>query len=150
MARSPASRSIARRELARRVGRGDEAVLAVADELEHSARVGAGQHRPPRLERLDGDVAVVLVERRVVDGERPRVELDQPLVVDAAQELDALADAELAREALQPLALGPVAGDDATHLRARRGDRPNQLVEALHRIEPADREDVVAEGSSLR
>ena len=83
--------------------------LAVADDLERAARVGRRHDRLPGEERLVRDHPEVLVDRRVVDGEAARVEVGEPLVVDAAGELDLAV--QPGGEPLEPLAVGPFAGD---------------------------------------
>ena len=62
--------------------------LAVVDDLERAAGVERRHDRLAGEERLVGDHPEVLVDRRVVDGEAARVEVGEPLAVDAAGELD--------------------------------------------------------------
>ena len=104
------------RELGR-LGRDDDAGLAVADDLERAAGVGRRHHRLRGEERLVRHHPEVLVDRRVVDGEAARVEVGEPLVVDAAGELDAAV--HLRREPLEPLAVRALAGDDDPQRRLR-------------------------------
>ncbi len=93
-----------------RLGRDDDAGLAVVDDLERPAGVGRRHDGLLGQERLVRNHPEVLVDRRVVDGEAARVEIGEPLVVDAAGELDLAV--EPGREPLEPLAVGPFAGDD--------------------------------------
>ena len=92
-----ARRSAARRLIAvgQRLGlrRADEAVDAVDDELVRAAGIGRGDDRLLREERFERDVAEILVERRIDDRERVAIQLDQALVVDRAEEVDAIGDA---------------------------------------------------------
>ena len=90
------------------LGRDDDPGLAVVDDLERAAGVDRRHDRLPGEERLVRDHPEVLVERRVVDGEAARVEIGEPLVVDAADELDLAV--QPGGEPLEPLAVGPVAG----------------------------------------
>ena len=62
--------------------------LGVADELERASAVGERHDRSRGCERLDRDVAVVLVVGTEEDAERASIELVQPFVRDADLEPD--------------------------------------------------------------
>jgi len=70
------------------LGRDDNAGLAVANDLERAAGIGRRDHGLLGQERLVRNHPEVLVDRRVVDGEAARVQVGEPLVVDATRELD--------------------------------------------------------------
>ena len=74
--------------------------------------------------RLERHVAEVLVERHVDDGQRVGVQAQQRLVVDGAEEADAVGDAEPAGQRLEVRALGALAGQHATRSDDRRGPWP--------------------------
>ena len=125
------------RELGR-LGRDDDARLAVADDLERTARVDGRHDRLRREERLVGDHAEVLVDGRVVHGEAARVEVGERVAVDAAGELDLAVQS--GGEPLEPRAVRAVADDH--DLQRRLGlRRVDQQVDPLGAIEPVDRED---------
>ena len=123
----------------------DVAVDAVDHELVRSARVGAGDDRLAREKRLERDVAEVLVVGRIDHRQRPRVELDERIVLDAAEERDAIRHAGRVRRRARR--------SRAACRRRRRsvaapdrvcGHRPDDQIDALHRFDAADREHVVA------
>ena len=118
-------------------------VRAVVDDLERPAGVGRRDDRLLGEERLVRDHPEVLVDGRVVDGEAARVEVGELVVADAAGERGAAVEAALARERLEPLAVGPVARDHDAQRRVERG-RLEQQVDPLRAVEPVDREDEVA------
>ncbi len=95
------------------VRRAHESVHAVDDELVRPARVGAGDHRLPREERLERDVAEVLIVRRIDHREGIGIQLDQVIVFDVAQKGHAIGDAGLLGRAFGILSLCAVAGDDS-------------------------------------
>ena len=111
-----------------------------------------GDDRLARQERLERDVAEVLVERRIDDRQRARVELDQLVVVDVAEERPrGRLDAALRRgQRLDVVALRAVAGDDQPERAERRRHRADDEIDALDRLEPPDREHVVAVAARLR
>ena len=116
---------------------GHEAGDAVGDDLERPARVGRRHHRLLGQERLVRHHPEVLVHRRVVDGEAARIQVGELLLRDTAEEARAAVG-----ERLEPVAVGPVAGDDDLEASALRG--LEQQVDPLGAVEPADREDEVA------
>ena len=122
----------------------DPAVDAVLDELEHATRVVRRDDRLGRQEGLERHVAVVLVVRRVDDRQRARVELDEPVVVHGAEEVDAIGDARSVGERVTRLALRPLADHDQTQRRARERQRLDRQIDALDRLDARDREHVVA------
>ena len=93
-------------------GAHDEPVDAVDDELVRAAGVGTRHDRLAGEERLERDVAEVLVERRIDHRQRPGVQPDQFVVADAAEKRDAIGDAGLFGGALRVRPLRAVTGDD--------------------------------------
>ena len=93
------------------LGRGDEPGAAVAHDLERPARVGRRQDGLRGEERLERHHPEVLVDRRVVDGEAAGVERGELRLVGEPGELDAAVETTLAREPLEPLAVGALARD---------------------------------------
>ncbi len=73
----------------------DETVVFMADEFECAARIGSGENRFLRKERFQGDIAVVFVERGVVNGKAVGVQFEQAPVIDKAKEFDAVGDPAL-------------------------------------------------------
>ena len=146
-------RPAARGELGR-VGRGHEPVrpsVTTSSGPPASVVVSTGFSEQ---ERLVGDHPEVLVDRRVVDGEAAGVERGELGLVDPAGELGAPVQPALARERLEPLAVGALAGDHDAQAGVERG-RLEQEVVPLRAVEPADGEDevavaVVAVGQLLR
>src|SRR6185503_11363016 len=72
----------------------DEPRLGVLHELERAARIPRRHDRASRAERLQRDEAVVLVERRIEDGARPRIQVADALDRDEAREFDARSHAQ--------------------------------------------------------
>ena len=144
--RSPASPLIAAAS-ASGVRRADEPVDAVDDELVRAARVGARDDRLAREKRLERDVAEVLVVRRIEHRQRAGVELDQLVVVDAAEERRpgprrrprAAARSTLARCVPSPATTSRIGRSTSRH-------RRHQQIHPLDRFDAADRQDVVAVG----
>src|SRR5688572_32344082 len=95
-----------------RVGGAHEAVVSVDDELQRAAGVARGDHRLGTQERFKGDVAVVLVERRVDDGERSGVERNERLGIWRAREHDAVCDTRRRGRLLGGVPLRALADDD--------------------------------------
>ena len=120
----------------------DEPGLAVVDDVERPTCVGRRQHGLLREERLEGNHAEVLVDRGVVDTEAACVEIGELLVRDPAGELGAAVEAAVARDLLEPLAVGAVAGDHDTQPRLG-GGRLEQQVDPFRAVEPVHREDEV-------
>ena len=108
-------------------------------DVERPARVVRRDHRLRSQERLVRPHAEVLVDRRVVDGATARVQLGQLSPLDPALEAHAAVQPVLARETLEPLAVGPVADDHDLERRVERG-RLEQQVDPLRAVEPAHRE----------
>src|SRR5689334_14166551 len=96
----------------RRLGRADESVLAVDDEFERTARIGAGDDRFAAQEGLERHVAVIFVERDVDHRQRSRVETHELVAIGLSRERYAIAHAAFYGGALGGRALRSVAGDD--------------------------------------
>ena len=92
-----------------RVGRNDDSRLTVGDDLQRAAGVGRREHRLACQERFVWDHAEVLVDRCVVHGEAPRVQVGEAVVVDPAGELHL--PVQTGGEALEALAIGAFADD---------------------------------------
>ena len=114
-------------------------VVLVADDLRDAADI-AGDDRHAARHGLDDRVGQALGQRRMADdvarGEKRRH------VVDVAEQVHALAQAQMIAELRQPLALVALAGQEEPHVgmafeHARRGEQ--QVVEALHRRRAAPR-----------
>src|SRR5581483_9114796 len=121
-----------------RIGCGDEPGLAVAHDLERAARVVRGDDGLAGEECLVGNHAEVLVDRRVVDGEAARIEIDELVVVYPARKANLPVGA--GGELLEPSAVGAFAGDhDAKAGRALC--RLDEQVDALRAVETVDGED---------
>ena len=103
----------------------------------------AGHHRLPGEERLERDIAEVLVERRINHRQRPGVQPDQVVVADAAKKRDAIGDAGIFRDALRVGALGTVTGDDQSDVRIDGSHRVDDEVDALDRFDAANGEHVI-------
>ena len=85
---------------------------------------------------------MILVDRRVVDGEAARIELRELVVSHSARELDLPVEPELPGDVLEAVLVGTVAGDD--HLEAvPRRSCLEQEVDALGAVEAAHREDEI-------
>ena len=97
----------------------------------------------PERNASNGTIPKSSSTRRVVDAEAARVPVGELLVGDAADELGAAVEPALGREPLQPLPVGPVAGDHDAQRRLG-GGRLEQQVDPLLGCEPVDREDEVA------
>src|SRR5581483_12089991 len=89
--------------------RDDETRLQVAHDVERTAGIRRRDYRLLREEGLVRHESVVLVHGRVVDTEAARVQIGELAVVDAPGEGRAPVEAALARDPLEPLAVGPVA-----------------------------------------
>ena len=76
------------------------------NEFKNAAGVRGGDHRLGGLVGLDGDVAVVLVERRVVNAQTIGVVPDDVVVLHPAEELDSFRETESGNQIDQRLALG--------------------------------------------
>ena len=125
----------------------DEPGLAVGDDLERPAGVGRRHDRLLGEERLVRDHPEVLVDRRVVDGEAARVESRRAPPRRRGRRSATRPLSPCCARALEPLAVGAVAGDhDAQPRVARR--RLDQQVDPLRAVEAVDREDEVARSSS--
>ena len=127
------------------LGRGlaDESVDAVLDELGRTARVAAGDHRLARRERLDGDEAVVLLERRKHDGAARRELRDQlRRRVSRPANVTRLAtpSSDASRSSAGRSSPSPRDHDGGSRHR-RRGERANQQVRALQASQPRDEEE---------
>src|SRR3990170_455545 len=94
-----------------RVGRHDETRPAVGDHLERTSSIGRREHGLLREEGLERDHPVVLVQRGVVDRETAAVEVGELLFRDTPSEPGPPVEPPLAREPLEALAVGAVAGD---------------------------------------
>ena len=125
------------------VGRDDEPGGAVRDDLERPAGVGRREDRFLGEERLERNHPVVLVDRRVVDGEATRVEIGELGFGHAAREARAPVQPAIARELLEPLSIRPVAGDDDLEARVARS-RLEEEIDALRAVEAVDGEDEVS------
>ena len=130
-----------------RDGRGlclaDEPRPPVDDHLERPAGVLRRDDGLLGEERLVGHHPEVLVDGRVVDGEAAGVEIGQLVVAHPASEGDAAVEAEPASTLLEPLAIRPLARDDAVERRVL-GQRVEHQVDALRAVEAPDGEDEVA------
>ena len=111
-------------------------------DVERASGVGGGDDRLAGQERLVRAEPEVLVERRVVRREARCVETGQLGSVGAAREADTPADAAVACEAPQPVAVGAIADDDDLE-RGLERSRLDQQVDALGTVESVDREDEV-------
>ncbi len=117
-------------------------VASVRDDLERPAGVGRRQHGLLREEGLERHHPVVLVDRRVVDGEAARVQVRELALGDAAREASAPVEAALAAQPLQPLAVRPLARDHELEAGLARR-RLDEEVDPLRAIEPVHGEDEV-------
>ena len=96
---------------------------------------------------LDRDVAVVLVVRSEVHGERAEVEVDQLVVGHALADLDAVADPHIGDLPHDRLALRPGTDEHELHARRHMAHRVHREALPFEPVEPAGEQDVVTEGS---
>jgi len=134
-----------------------EELAAAVEHLGERAGVG-GEHRRPGDHRLGGDAAELLLPGRVRDrgDEQHVIGADPPeglVLRDGAREVDAVAEAQVAREPTQPRLLGPAA-DELEHgvLAAGAGEGRERELRALLGHEPADETDAhgAVHGSARR
>jgi hypothetical protein len=97
-----------------RRGLDDESRAVVTHNLERTAGVRGRDDRFLGEERLVGNQSEVLIYRRVVDGQAARIEIGELLFRDSPRKARAAVEASLPGKLLQPLAIGPLAGDHAT------------------------------------
>ena len=126
---------------------GDESGDAVFDELQRAAGIEGRHHRFAREERFQRHVAVILVERREHHTERVRVKLDELLRADAAGEGNAIGHARGSGRLLQRPAQRTFADAHQPDPAVRRSQRPDDQIDALVCLEPADRQHVIAAGA---
>src|SRR5687767_12563072 len=116
-----------------------ESVLAVAHQLRRPATVVTRHYRLAAHERLNGHEPIILVPRWEHHGATARQVVNQSGVIEAADELDAMIELEMAAEFHQAIELGPFAGNNALDA---GGDglrqRPQDQVEALQRRQTRD------------
>ena len=121
-------------------GRNQPSVLAVAEELRDRGRPG-GDDRDARRHRLEEDDAEGLLPRGEAEDGRAPVFLRQALEGDVAEKDGAGSEVEVARPGLESSALGPASDDAKNRRRPEAGERVEQRLDVLARIEMSDAED---------
>ena len=123
---------------------GDETGGLVGHELGRAPCVGRGDDRATVRHCFGAEVPEVLVARADDHGSRRPVEAAEPLIVDAADQLDARV---VGRELCQPVAIGPFSGDHEP--RSLALDEPERLddeVEPFHALQAACRHEQLPDG----
>ncbi len=121
----------------------DESRPVVEDDLQRAACVRRGQNRLLGEERLERHHAVVLVLRRVVDGEAAAVEIRELGVGHATGKASTAVEPASASELLETAPVGTVSGDHDLERGVERGSL-EQEIDALRAVEAVHREDEVA------
>ena len=132
-----------RRGHRRTLGSDDAAGRAVVHHLERAACVGRRDHGLAGEERLVRPEPEVLVDRRVERGEARGVEIRELVGGHPTGESHPPGDPALARELLEPAAVGPVTRDDDLERRLGRR-RLEEQVDALGAVEPIHRQHELA------
>ena len=105
----------------------DVAVRAIDDEFGRPSAVTARHDRLARGECLDGDKAIILLERREDYRAAARIVFQHLLVVDAAEEEDPVSQAKTSDARLQPRSVFPLTRDHCTDASCfLRGERIDQ------------------------